>query len=787
MAEIWLANDRQADSTVALKFLSQSLAGERAYRDLLHKEWQASSRLMHAHILRVFEFHDDPDGAYYSMQFIGGPPLSVLAGAAPALVLRPIGLIADALRYAHGKDVIHRDIKASNILLDRRGAPYLSDFGVASVSGASATGGSEIGASPQQRAGEAAQPADDIYALGVLIVEMLDGVPPEADPVTGELRPVSSSNREIPDELSVLLDDMLATDPARRPHSEAVAERLRAAGIAPGPAPASMIGQYLAPEAKAVDDTVESIQPVRRAAPAATPDAAVTADSKSGGISQKMLYGGLAGSFVLFLAVIFLLPKVVQDDAPPTVPASTDEGMPDAATADSEDPNVEPAAEQENEFPLPGMPAATEDGDSAGFSENVRDFSGNTEAQIKSATDEVLGDLLSALERLKYRGIERWGGQPYLDALDVYAEGDRAYLSNDYRLAYQRYRRATSMLDPFFDRIDQVFEETLAAAQEAFDNGNHREAVRLFDLAVAVTPGNAVAEAGLKRALSLESVLRLMDQGLQFETDLELDAAKQTFEQALELDPAWDPARVALQRIKESIRLLSFEQRMTEGLDALAAGAYETARAAFNAAKSLNPNSRQPADGLLQVDQEVRLSRIRQLESQATTLDDNEEWETAIALYSDILEIDGDLQFAQEGLVRAQSRAALHNTLQSYISNPDALSKPATMQQATNVLLGLSRVSPIGPRLGDQKGQLTRLLKRAATPLKVMLVSDSATSVSIFRIGKLGSFSTHELDLRPGIYVATGSRAGYRDVRLEFRVAPEVEMKPVVVQCEEQI
>ena len=66
-------------------------------------------------------------------------------------------------------------------------------------------------------------------------------------------------------------------------------------------------------------------------------------------------------------------------------------------------------------------------------------------------------------------------------------------------------------------------------------------------------------------------------------------------------------------------------------------------------------------------------------------------------------------------------------------------------------------------------------------------MSDNATNVAIFKVGKFGAFSMHELELRPGNYVATGSRAGYRDVRLEFRVAPEVEMKPIVVRCEEQI
>ncbi|MGH8168872.1 MAG: hypothetical protein ACREQ1_16655, partial [Woeseiaceae bacterium] len=69
----------------------------------------------------------------------------------------------------------------------------------------------------------------------------------------------------------------------------------------------------------------------------------------------------------------------------------------------------------------------------------------------------------------------------------------------------------------------------------------------------------------------------------------------------------------------------------------------------------------------------------------------------------------------------------------------------------------------------------------------VQLVSDNATEVSIFRIGKLGTFTTQELSLRPGAYVATGSRIGFRDVRLEFRVAPEIEAEPIVIKCEERI
>ena len=93
----------------------------------------------------------------------------------------------------------------------------------------------------------------------------------------------------------------------------------------------------------------------------------------------------------------------------------------------------------------------------------------------------------------------------------------------------------------------------------------------------------------------------------------------------------------------------------------------------------------------------------------------------------------------------------------------------------------------VGPRLSAQRDELSRLLKRASTPLTVQIVSDNLTAVSIFKVGRLGSFERRELELRPGKYVAVGSRPGYRDVRIEFSVGPEVDMGPLVVRCEEPI
>ncbi|MGB5346285.1 MAG: protein kinase, partial [Woeseia sp.] len=129
MATLWLARDTRSDSPVVLKFLAAQLAGSARRREQFQREWQIASRLMHAHIVRVFEYHDDAEGPFYAQQFIDGPALAVLAGQPLDQLLRPLGLLADALRYAHAKNIVHGDITAANVLLDGRGAPYLLDFG----------------------------------------------------------------------------------------------------------------------------------------------------------------------------------------------------------------------------------------------------------------------------------------------------------------------------------------------------------------------------------------------------------------------------------------------------------------------------------------------------------------------------------------------------------------------------------------------------------------------------------------------------------------------------------
>ncbi len=90
-------------------------------------------------------------------------------------------------------------------------------------------------------------------------------------------------------------------------------------------------------------------------------------------------------------------------------------------------------------------------------------------------------------------------------------------------------------------------------------------------------------------------------------------------------------------------------------------------------------------------------------------------------------------------------------------------------------------------RFALQRHELARWLARAAIPVAVTLTSDDSTEVAIYRVGRLGTFDTHSLELHAGTYTVVGSRRGYRDVRLTLTVDPDVPSDPLDVRCTDRL
>lgn len=196
MAEVYRAYQENLDRYVAIKLMHSFLADEQDFLTRFKREAKAMASLNHSNIVGVYDF-DIQDGMYYIvMKFVSGGTLKqklesmaskdqrLALSYAISIVLE----IADALAYAHGSGMVHRDIKPGNIMLDEDGHAVLTDFGIAKIlSGPSFTAtGAMIGTpaymSPEQGLGQPGDERSDLYALGVLFYQMATGrLPYEAD------------------------------------------------------------------------------------------------------------------------------------------------------------------------------------------------------------------------------------------------------------------------------------------------------------------------------------------------------------------------------------------------------------------------------------------------------------------------------------------------------------------------------------------------------------------------------------------------------------------------------
>ncbi|MES2521869.1 MAG: serine/threonine-protein kinase [Gemmatimonadota bacterium] len=234
---VYLADDRKHRRPVAIKVLHQELSSALGAARFAH-EVEIAARLRHPHILPLFDSGEAADQLYYVMPFVDGESLRARLDREGHLpiddAVRLAREIADALSYAHAHDVVHRDIKPDNILLES-GHAVVADFGIAralSESGsARLTGtGMSIGTpqymSPEQASGERdVDGRADLYALGCVLFEMLGGEPPFSGPtmesvvrqhIVAEPRPITELRPGVPPDVSAALTRAMAKNPADR-------------------------------------------------------------------------------------------------------------------------------------------------------------------------------------------------------------------------------------------------------------------------------------------------------------------------------------------------------------------------------------------------------------------------------------------------------------------------------------------------------------------------------------------------------------------------------------------
>ena len=235
MATVYLAYDPRFEREVALKVLPRELLHDAQFRVRFEREAKTIAALEHQAIVPVYDVGDEDGQPYFVMRCMTGGSLADTIAKGPMNLTdtaKIIERLAPALDEAHFKGIVHRDLKPGNILFDRTSQAFISDFGIAKMTqsqNATVTGGAIIGTpaymSPEQAQGEQVDGRSDVYAMGVIVYEMLSGTQPYqattpmavvVKQITDPVPHILDVNPNLPAAVEAIIEKAMAKNPADR-------------------------------------------------------------------------------------------------------------------------------------------------------------------------------------------------------------------------------------------------------------------------------------------------------------------------------------------------------------------------------------------------------------------------------------------------------------------------------------------------------------------------------------------------------------------------------------------
>lgn len=412
------------------------------------------------------------------------------------------------------------------------------------------------------------------------------------------------------------------------------------------------------------------------------------------------------------------------------------------------------------------------------------------DAQLSKArreSQDSLSKFLASQDFLERKNVQLWGKEAFEKALKTGSDGDVLYRKRSFNDALVLYEKALAKLAELESRIPEELLINIELAKEAFSLGNSKEAQKYYELALSIDASSVIAKQGLDRAYVLNDVLMLVKEANRALEEENLEQAKNLFLEALNLDPLNQESIDGNSATLQLIAAKKFIYAMSIGYQALEDSIPNKAISAFQEALKVKPKSSAAISGLMQAQSLLIQQKIKAQLNNAALQENKEQWHLAANNYKNILEENNSLIEAQLGQKRSKDRAHLSDAINIVLASPLRLSTIGVYEHANKLLESAKKIHLQGPKHAEQINQLSKEIKIAKTTLLIAFRSNNFTKVTLLKNSMLGTFKEKKLLLKPGNYIATGSRKGYRDVRIEFQVTSEEGPFSIEIACREPI
>lgn len=409
------------------------------------------------------------------------------------------------------------------------------------------------------------------------------------------------------------------------------------------------------------------------------------------------------------------------------------------------------------------------------------------------ARDEVLPSLQkfkAEKEAATDKGIHRFEDELFSQAVSARQEAEEATSNGDAELAIKKYDEGVGYLQKAGEQFAATIEDMRTKLVEAFGSGDKEASISLVSDILERIPADPEAEEYQTRVTVLDKTYPLYQAAVDNEKSGLYAIAEGQYREILKLDKKYEDVVIRLENIEETRSLHIADEKLEEVRQLLKQGKIAKALVLGEEAAQLNPTSKDAVELLELVKVQFEEQRLKDSLKKAMEYTTNGKLEAAEQIYLDlIISFPGD-QEVTLGLEGVRTRMQERYTVETYLKaarkalncgSVDCYEQGIDyVQEALNLLPGNTDAANLMAVLQEN-------LRLMNLPVEVTFESDGKTRLEVHKIGIFKQISRETVRLKPGSYTVVAKRQGYRDVYMEFHIAPGAEQKTIQVVCKEKL